>query len=154
MKLVFSVRFFRCVPLLALLALLGACSSTPYSLPKIETGEPVTEQPEVVQPTPSPQPKPVPGPAPQPQLPDNTTSAHNGLLAQAGDARDRGQYDKAMAYLERAQRIDPDNADIYLDMASTHMAAGHISQARTVAERGLLYCTSKRQCDALRAYLD
>ncbi len=148
------MRFSRYLPLLGLLLLLGACTSTPYSLPKIETGTPEPQQPEVAQPQPSPQPLPTPGPAPEPELPDNTTSAHDRLLAQAEGARDRGQYDQALAYLERAQRIDPDNAKIYLDMAATHAAAGRPAQARTVAERGLLYCTSRRQCDALRSYID
>ena len=35
-------------------------------------------------------------------------------MAKADDARDQGDYDQALAYLERAQRIDPDNAEIYL----------------------------------------
>lgn len=150
------MRLFLYLPLLGLLALLAACSSSPYSLPRVETGEPEPEKPPVVVPEPQPETAPgrPPGPAPAPELPDNTTSAHSGLLAQADTARDHGDYGRAMAYLERAQRIDPDNADIYLDMAATHAAAGRLGKARTVAERGLLYCTSPKQCDALRAYLD
>ncbi len=150
------MRLFLYLPLLGLLALLGACAGSPYSLPRIETGQPEVEQPPVVTPTPTPEPgaQPSPGPTPAPELPDTTTSAHDRLLAAAEAARDRGQYDQALAYLERAQRIDPDNADIYLDMAETHAAAGRLGQARTMAERGLLYCSSTRQCNALRAYLD
>ncbi len=52
--------------------------------------------------------------------------------------------------LERAQRIDPDSAEIYLAMARTHQASGDTSQARAVAERGLLYCNGRAECDALR----
>ena len=42
--------------------------------------------------------------------------------------------------------------EIYLAMAATHQARGDISQARAVAERGLLYCNGTRECDALRSY--
>ncbi|MFV8819756.1 tetratricopeptide repeat protein [Haliea sp. E17] len=148
------MRLFRQLPLVLLLVLLGACSSVPRSTPRIETGQPTTGGTSAPQPAPTTAPEPRPGPAPQPELPDTTTSAHDRLLAQAEDARDRGRYDQAMAYLERAQRIDPDNADIYLDMAITYTAAGRQDKARTMAERGLLYCTSSRQCNALRSYLD
>ena len=136
------------MPLLAigLLLMLTACGSTPYSLPRIETGEPeVTES----------QPK---APAPVPDRPDErpveaaAPGAHSGLLAKAGTARELGDYAESLAYLQRAQRIDPDNAEVYLGMAQTHAAAGNVAQARATAERGLLYCNDSRQCDALRAY--
>ena len=58
------------------------------------------------------------------------------------------------ALLERAQRIDPGSADIYLALAETHQARGDLSQARATAERGLLYCNGASQCGALRAYTD
>jgi hypothetical protein len=74
------------------------------------------------------------------------------LVKRAGDARIAGEYDQALALLERAQRIDPGSADIYLALAETHRARGDLSQARATAERGLLYCGSTAQCDALRAY--
>jgi Tfp pilus assembly protein PilF len=55
--------------------------------------------------------------------------------------------------LERAQRIDPDSAEVYLGMAKTHWARGDATQARVTAERGLLYCSTARQCEALRGYV-
>jgi len=76
--------------------------------------------------------------------------AYQPLLDKAGQARDRGDYEQALALLERAQRIDPDSAEIYLAMARTHQASGDSSQARAVAERGLLYCNGRAECDALR----
>jgi Tfp pilus assembly protein PilF len=57
-----------------------------------------------------------------------------------------------LALLERALRIDPDSAEVYLEMAKTHHAGGDRAQARATAERGLLYCSGSTQCDALRAY--
>jgi tetratricopeptide (TPR) repeat protein len=80
------------------------------------------------------------------------SAAYRPLLEKATRAREQGDYEQALALLERAQRIDADSAEIYLAMAQTHSERGDVGQARAVAERGLLYCRSSRQCDALRAY--
>ena len=80
------------------------------------------------------------------------STAWTPLLAKADQATNRGDYEKAMALLERAQRIDPDSAEVYLGMAKAHSAKGDDMQARATAERGLLYCSGKTQCDALRDY--
>lgn len=79
-------------------------------------------------------------------------AAYQPLLDQAVAARNRGDYEQSLVLLERAQRIDPDNPDIYLAMAKTHSARGDTAQASAVAERGLLYCAGAAQCDALRRY--
>lgn len=129
------------LPAAALLAaLLSACSTTDTTPP--ETA-PVERAPEAVEVIPS-QPETRPKPAP--------VAAYRPLLEKANAARSRGDYDESLALLERAQRIDPDGADIYLAMARTHQARGDKAQARAVAERGLLYCSGRSQCDALRAY--
>ena len=80
------------------------------------------------------------------------STAWTPLLAKADQATNSGDYEQAMALLERAQRIDPDSAEVYLGMAKTHSAKGDDIQARATAERGLLYCSGKTQCDALRGY--
>ena len=80
-------------------------------------------------------------------------AAYGPLLARADTAVNRGDYEQALALLERAQRIAPDNAAIYLDMARAHFARGDYSQSAATAQRGLLYCNSTQQCDALREYL-
>ena len=129
---------------LALAVFLSACGTNPYSLPKVETAEPSYEEPAT-------------GPTPDTERPASETAAskaHGGLMASASEASSRGDYSQALAYLERAQRIDPDNAEIYLALAQTHDAAGNGAQATAVAERGLLYCSGSRQCGALRAYTD
>ena len=92
--------------------------------------------------------------APRPKEPEpGVAAAYGPLLAKADTAASRGDYEQALALLERAQRIAPDNAAIYLDMARTHFARGDYSQAAATAERGLLYCNSAAQCDALREFL-
>ncbi len=80
------------------------------------------------------------------------TAAYQPLLDRAAEARQRGDYEEALALLERAQRIDADSAEIYLALARTHSERGDVGQARAVAERGLLYCRNSRECDALRAF--
>ena len=95
--------------------------------------------------------KTVPGKAPAP-APAPATAAYQPLIEKAAQARQRGDFEEALALLERAQRIDADSAEIYLAMAETHSARGDAGQARAVAERGLLYCRSASQCDALRQY--
>ena len=78
------------------------------------------------------------------------SSAYQSLLSKAENAADRGDYAGALALLERAHRLDPDSAEIYLAMARVHCEKGDQQQCRAVAERGLLYCEGAEQCSALR----
>ncbi|MFN2329229.1 MAG: tetratricopeptide repeat protein [Chromatocurvus sp.] len=79
--------------------------------------------------------------------------AHNTLMVAALQARSSGNSGRAVALLERAQRIDPDNGELYLELARTHFDAGNVAQGRATAERGLLYCRGE-ECAALRALLE
>ena len=130
---------------LNLVVLLAACTTyTPPATPPPPVEKP--PQPKVVAP---------PAPAPQPQhrpTSPSASAAWQPLIAKARQASERGDYEQALALLERAQRIDPDSAEVYLCMAQTHRAKGDSAQARATAERGLLYCVSAAQCDALRAF--
>lgn len=126
-----------------LLLQVAACSI--YSVPG---GEPApVEKP--AEPTVVTPPATKPAPATRPSSP-STSAAYKPLLAKAEQAAGRGDYEQALALLERAHRIDPDNAEIYLGMARTHRARGDAAQARASAERGLLYCASDAECAALR----
>jgi Tfp pilus assembly protein PilF len=130
-----------------LVALLAACATytpPPASAPAPAEQKPVT-QPKVVT-----SPATVPQPPHRPTTP-SASAAWQPLLAKAEQATRRGDYEQALALLERAQRIDPDSAEVYLCMAQTHRAKGDAAQARATAERGLLYCATDAQCDALRA---
>jgi Flp pilus assembly protein TadD len=75
--------------------------------------------------------------------------ASNSLLLEARSARADGTLDRAEAMLQRAQRIDPANAAVYLELAELYSQRGQYGESRSVAERGLLYC-SGRDCDSLR----
>ncbi len=128
-----------------LLLQLSACSI--YSVPGGGPA-PVAKQPEAPVVTP---PVMTPAPATRPSGP-SASAAYQPLLAKAEQATGRGDYEQALALLERAHRIDPDNAEIYLCMARTHHARGDTAQARATAERGLLYCSTDAECAALRIF--
>lgn len=125
-----------------LLLIMGGCST--YSIPGSEP--PAPPQPTVPAPK-----SPAPPQPPRPPQPP-TTTAWKPLVEKAQQARARGDYEQALALLERAQRIDPESVEIYLQLAQTHRARGNVNQARATAERGLLFCGGKAQCDALRAF--
>ncbi|MFT7264023.1 MAG: tetratricopeptide (TPR) repeat protein [Halioglobus sp.] len=127
---------------------LGGCSI--YSIPGTEPApvepEPVYTPVEPVTEATKPELEPA---EPEP----DTSSAYKGLLNKANSAAARGDYEQALALLERAQRIDPDAGEIYLSLAKTYRAKGDDSLAAATAERGMLYCDGLLQCEALRAYL-
>jgi tetratricopeptide (TPR) repeat protein len=132
--------------LLVLLPLLCLSACSIYSSP----GSQPPQEPPAEQTAPSPASR--PAPPPTDRVEPGAVAAYQPLLERAAEARQRGDYEQSLALLERAQRIDPDSAAVYLAMAETHMARGDRSRASATAERGLLYCNDTRQCAALRAY--
>ena len=122
---------------------LAGCSV--YSLP----GQ---QEPAPPPPTTSAPPPPVPEQPAPPARDPNATNAYGGLVDKAADARSRGDYEQALALLERAQRIDPDSGEIYLELARTYAAKGDDASARATAERGLLYCRDD-ECAQLKAFI-
>ncbi len=123
--------------LIALLGLLlSACASDPQRpAAEASTAPPTVEKtPARVEPA-----------AAEPGL----RTASTGLLEQAREARRRGELPRADALLQRAQRLDPGNALVYLELARLHQQRGEPAAARAAAERGLLYCDTG-SCDDLR----
>ena len=138
-------RVFARVAAVALVLAMAGCSSvgtrdTPAA--PMVTPPPTTSPPAPVAPPPP------PARPPQPSV----SSAWLPLVQKAEQATARGDYEQALALLERAQRIDPESGEIYLQLARTHRARGDMAQARATAERGMLFCSSSAQCDALRAF--
>ena len=122
--------------------LLAGCSV--YSLPGQQ--EPAPPPPTTTAPPP-----PVPEQPAPPARDPNASNAYGGLVDKATAARSRGDYEQALALLERAQRIDPDSGEIYLELARTYAAKGDDASARATAERGLLYCRDD-ECAQLKAF--
>jgi len=142
---VFSVHLvtLRLCGLLLLAALLSACSG-PLQRPS-EPGAPASQGgPSAQDPVTSTEPPVQSAPPPLPQ--DN-------LLARAQQSVDAGQPHDSIALLERALRIAPRDARIYARLAASYAADGRHGQAAATAERGLLYCQTAAECDALRPYI-
>ncbi len=135
-------------PALLLITLAGCSVYTRQDGPAPVESRP-TEPAAPTQPAPAPEPE-------QPLYPDaapadpNVSAAYGPLLKKAEAAAAGGDYQQALALLERAQRVDPDSAEIYLAMARTYAAKGDLAQARATAERGMLYCRSELECAQLR----
>ena len=117
----------------ALLMLLSACATGPRPAPPRATGSDAT--PAVT--------------APRPGLPD-AGDAVDGLLAAARKLRAAGDLAACFARLERALRIAPQRAEVYLELARAHLAAGAPERAAGAAQRGLAFCQG-RVCRELRA---
>jgi hypothetical protein len=132
---------------LGLVILLAACA-TQAPAPSVPAPVVKPAEPRKVETPPARVPQQTP---PRPATP-SASAAWQPLLAKAEQATARGDYEQALALLERAQRIDPDSAEVYLCMAQTHRARGDAAQARATAERGLLYCATDALCNSLRAY--
>jgi len=130
------------------LALVG-CSTVGTAPTPAPPAVPYPPAPAPPRPVPPP-PVPVPQPPARPPQP-STASAWQPLVEKAQQATALGDYEQALALLERAQRIDPESGEIYLQLARTQRAKGDVSQARAAAERGMLFCSSNSQCEALRA---
>ena len=85
-----------------------------------------------------------------PSRPPAAYSAVDRLIAEARSLREAGDLDGSFARLDRALRIAPERAAVYLELARNHRVAGAAERAAASAERGLLYCLGD-ECDALRA---
>ena len=137
--------FGRVAALFSLLLAAGCGTLPPGESVPVEMDPEYTEverpQPPVTPPSPS---------APEPQSP--VTDAAQTLIDKAARASSSGNYEQAIALLERALRIGPDKPEVYLSMAQTYSAKGDTSMASATAERGMMYCSGTVQCAALRAF--
>lgn len=134
------------VPVLALV--LTGC--TIYSMPGSERAPIETRPPPGETPPSTPETEPPPPPLP-PATDPGVTSAASGLLDRARAASEQGDYEQSLALLERAQRIDPNSGQVYLQLARVYAAQGQTDKARDTASRGTLYCRDEQECSALRA---
>ena len=108
-------------------------------------------------PAPSPNPAPAPPPSSQPPPPSarqsvppasqNSTApsrpqsdasgASSALLAQARDERAAGSLTQATASIERALRLDPNNAELWVERGELALQTGNTAQAGTMARKAL-----------------
>lgn len=147
-----NLACLRRIATAALILSLAGCSiySAPGGQPApVETREPSVPGESVPQ---APRPPSTVETVPQAAEP-RASDAYGPLLAKADQALAGGDYESALALLERAQRIDPNSGEVYLALAEAYAAKGDLRQARATAERGMLYCHSNSECAKLRAFL-
>jgi tetratricopeptide (TPR) repeat protein len=133
---------------------LGAPASRPQpppaSPPRSQPPPPATAPPPVASPAPAPAPAPgLPAPAPQPSRPQSDArSASASLLAESRTARAAGRYPQAAASIERALRIDPNNAELWLELGEIQLAQGNAPQAASMARKALTLTGGDRDLES------
>jgi tetratricopeptide (TPR) repeat protein len=131
--------------LLAYLALATACTTlsapsrpAPPSAPR-PVPLPGEARPPPAPPPPS-APAPRPGPAPRSNAPparpqSDASGASGALLEQAQAQRAAGSFPAARASLERALRLDPNNAVLWLELGELELQTGNSAQAASMARK-------------------
>jgi tetratricopeptide (TPR) repeat protein len=123
--------------LVACQSLLGPPVSTPSPGTPSGTPQPSPQ-------TPEPQPS-VPTPVPPPQPPvqkEFRLSAASAALVKQGRAQSlKGEYPAAIATLERALRIEPDNPLVWLELGQVHLSARNPPQAESMGRKAVALAT-------------
>jgi tetratricopeptide (TPR) repeat protein len=131
-----SVRSLRVVPralALVLLATLAACSTLEGTQ---RPGSPSAPRPGSAG-SPAPPESPPPSVAAPARPPSETSGATQALLAQSRAARTAGNYAQANATIERALRIAPSDASLWVELGEIELATGNAAQAATLARKAL-----------------
>ena len=126
----------------AALATLAGCSTLSTNPPPSAGGKPSGAP---VQPDATPQ-KPAPSAPSRPR--SDSSSATQELLEQSRAARAAGNYGQASATTERALRIDPNNAALWLELGEIALATGETKQAETLARKALSLAADDRSVTA------
>lgn len=130
-------------PAFLVIGLLAACATGPQP---VSTESPDARKPPDTQSTPA-----VTAPSDgsvNKQLPIPTVK----LIASAVELRRAGDLEASFARLERALRISPQAAEVYLELARNYQVRGDSDSATSAAERGLAYCGGS-VCRELQRFL-
>ena len=107
--------------------------------------------PSAAEPTPI-EPPSLPGGPPgtvTPQRPQNdASSASSALLAQSRAERASGSLAQATASIERALRLDPNNAELWVERGELALQTGDAAQAGTMARKALSLAGGNRSVAA------
>jgi len=145
----------RALALLAIASLVSGCQSLfgpPVSGPR-PSPQSGSTQPSPQTPTPQPSPAPT-QPAPVPPTPsappkEFRLSAASGALVKQGRAQSlKGEFPAAIATLERALRIEPDNPLVWLELGQTHLSAKNPPQAESMARKAIALATGNAALQA------
>jgi Tfp pilus assembly protein PilF len=106
------------------------CTTSPYRFPQPSGRAPAG---------------PAPAPAPRAEAPEPPQNAASvALLERSRGEREAGEYAAATASLERALRIDPNNASLWIELAEVKAADGDRSQAQEMARKALTLAGNDR----------
>lgn len=102
-----------------------------------------TPQPSPGTPEPLPPEQPVPVPPAPPQPPKEfRLSAASAALVKQGRAQSlKGEFPAAIATLERALRIEPDNPLVWLELGQVHLSARNAPQAESMGRKAVALAT-------------
>jgi Tetratricopeptide repeat len=155
-RLTFDIDSSRRVALVvALCAVLAGCATetqAPAPRPHPPSAPPVVNRPAIPPPTaptqpypsyPQPTPAPTPGPSQAQPAPKPQSSATLALQDEAQRAATAGDYTKATQILERAIRIEPDRAELWLELARVHLKEGDAAQAEQFARKALQFTANR-----------
>jgi len=130
----------RALVLTLVLAFVAGCSSGPSPIPP---GAPEATRPAAGTAT---------APVTPREAPPAGASPVERLLEEAAEACAAGDLRAGLAKLDRALRIAPQHAGLYLEMARCYRRDGDAERAAAAAERGLSYCRGDA-CRQLRRFL-
>ena len=148
-RLTFDIDFSRVALFVALCALLAGCVTETQAPPRRPpAAPPVVNRPAIPPPTaptqpypsyPPPTQAPTPAPSQAAPAPKPQSSVTLALQDEAQHAATAGDYAKATQILERAIRIEPDRAELWLELARVHLKEGDAAQAEQFARKALLF---------------
>lgn len=160
------MKTLRVLLLTATAVSLAACQSL-YGPPVSGSPRPSTPpsgtpqpSPPIPQPEQQPTPEPVPPAPPAPQKEFRLSAASSALVKQGREQSVKGEYPAAIATLERAVRIEPDNPLVWLELGQTQLSARNAPQAESMGRKALALATGNSSVqsnawrligDALRA---
>jgi tetratricopeptide (TPR) repeat protein len=124
--------------LVACQSLYGPPVPAPSPQPRSGTPEPQPGTPEPQPPVPAPVP---PAPPPQPAKEFRLGPASAALVKQSRAQSVKGEYPAAVATLERALRIEPDNPLVWLELGQVHLASRNPPQAESMARKAIALAT-------------
>ena len=130
----------RLIALALAAALLAGCASAPGGGGRSPSGD--LPPPEASAPPP---PEAPPAPTEPPPRPDPSVSL--ALRTESTRAAAAGDHDRAMDLLERAIRIEPDRAELWLDLAELHLDRGDALRANQLLHKGAALAAGDRRLE-------
>lgn len=136
---------------LAVLAVLGGCAAgypPPQPGPQTPGSPPPAPPPVVVeqseaQPEPRPQPAPITPPPPA----ANHDAPTLALLQQSRRSADGGDLKGAIGYVERAIRLNPRDAELWLQLARLQLASSQPARAEQTAQKAVSLADRQRELE-------